>query len=276
MCYQPFVSTVTGKIIGAEALIRWRHPEYGEVSPGRFVPHLESHACFYDLSIWILRRAVQDIKEIIKNYPTFFVNVNMSYSQLERPEFVQEVINIINEFDFPAKNLQLELTERCRNLDIKYLKDQLAFLRQHDIKIALDDYGTGNSTINMLCELPITGVKIDQTFILNILNKGSNRVVVDSSVECAKRLGLTVCLEGVETKEIKDFIGKYSANYHQGYFYSRPIEFSKFRDIMNEIWPVSSVSLIKNTPTSELGVNNILSMMPGGFSSMLMMKQKKY
>ena len=200
----------------------------------------------------------------------------MSYSQLERPEFVQEVINIINENDFPANNLQLELTERCRNLDIKYLKEQLAFLREHDIKIALDDYGTGNSTINMLCELPFTGVKIDQTFILNILNKGSNRVVVDSSVECAKRLGLTVCLEGVETKEIKDFIGKYSANYHQGYFYSRPIEFSKFRDIMNEIWPVSSVSLIKNTPTSELGVNNILSMMPGGFSSMLMMKQKKY
>ena len=265
LCYQPFVSTVTGKIIGAEALIRWKHPVYGEVSPGRFVPHLESHACFYDLSIWILRRAVQDIKEIIDNYPSFFVNVNMSYSQLERPEFVQEVINIINENDFPANNLQLELTERCRNLDIKYLKEQLAFLREHDIKIALDDYGTGNSTINMLCELPITGVKIDQTFILNILNKGSNRVVVDSSVECAKRLGLTVCLEGVETKEIKDFIGKYSANYHQGYFYSRPIEFPKIRTIMNEIWPVSTVSLIKDTPNSELGVDSILSMMPGGF-----------
>ena len=265
LCYQPFISTVTGKIIGAEALIRWRHPEYGEVSPGRFVPHLESHACFYDLSIWILRRAVQDIKEIIKNYPTFFVNVNMSYSQLERPEFVHEVINIIIENDFPPNNLQLELTERCRNLDIKYLKEQLSFLREHDIKIALDDYGTGNSTINMLCELPITGVKIDQTFILNILNKGSNRVVVDSSVECAKRLGLTVCLEGVETKEIKDFIGKYSANYHQGYFYSRPIEFQKFRSIMNETWPVSSVSLIKDTPSSELGVNSILAMMPGGF-----------
>ena len=115
---------------------------------------------------------MQDIKEIIDNYPSFFVNVNMSYSQLERPEFVQEVINIINENDFPANNLQLELTERCRNLDIKYLKEQLAFLREHDIKIALDDYGTGNSTINMLCELPFTGVKIDQTFILNILNKG--------------------------------------------------------------------------------------------------------
>lgn len=265
LCYQPFISTVTGKIIGAEALVRWRSPIYGEVSPGRFVPYLESHSCFYDLSIWILRRALQDIKEIIKEYPKFFINVNMSYSQLERTEFVQEVINIITEMDFPAKNLQLELTERCRNLDMKYLKEQLTFLREHGIKIALDDYGTGNSTINLLCELPITSVKIDQTFILNILNKGSNRVVVDSTVQCAKRLGLTVCLEGVETQEIKDFIGKYSANYHQGYFYSRPIEFSKFKSIIKETWPVSSVSLIKDTPNNAFGVDSILSMMPGGF-----------
>ena len=265
LCYQPFISTVTGKIIGAEALIRWRSPIYGEVSPGRFVPYLESHACFYDLSIWILRRAVQDVKEIIKKYPRFFVNVNMSYSQLERPEFVKEIINIITEMDFPAKNLQLELTERCRNLDMKYLKEQLTFLREHGIKIALDDYGTGNSTINLLCELPITSVKIDQTFILNILNKGSNRVVVDSTVECAKRLGLTVCLEGVETQEIKDFIGKYSANYHQGYFYSRPIEFSTFKSIIKETWPVSKVSLIKETSDNVFGVDSILAMMPGGF-----------
>lgn len=265
LCYQPFISTVTGKIIGAEALIRWRNPVYGEVSPGRFVPYLESHSCFYDLSIWILRRAVKDIKEIIKIYPRFFINVNMSYSQLEHPEFVHEVVNIITEADFPAKNLQLELTERCRNLDMKYLKDQLYFLREHGVKIALDDYGTGNSTINLLCELPITSVKVDQTFILNILNKGSNQVVVDSTVQCAKRLGLSVCLEGVETKEIKDFIGKYSANYHQGYFYSRPIEFTKFKSIIKEKWSVNPVSLIKENPNDESGVDSILSMMPGGF-----------
>lgn len=265
LCYQPFISTVSGKIIGAEALIRWKSPAYGEVSPGRFVPYLESHSCFYDLSIWILRRAVQDVKEIIKEYPDFFVNVNMSYSQLERPDFVQEVIKIIDEIDFPANNLQLELTERCRNLDMKYLKEQLTFLREHGIKIALDDYGTGNSTINLLCELPITSVKIDQTFILNILNKGSNRVVVDSTVQCAKRLGLTVCLEGVETQEIKDFIGKYSANYHQGYFYSRPVEINKFKSIIKETWPVTNVSLIKEDTSNEFGVDSILSMIPGGF-----------
>ena len=265
LCYQPFISTVTGKIIGAEALVRWRSPIYGEVPPGRFIPYLEFHSCFYELSIWILRRALKDAKVIIQEYPNFFINVNMSHIQLERPEFVQEVINMIAELDFPATNLQLELTERCRNIDMKYLKEQLTLLREQGIKIALDDYGTGNSTINLLCELPITSVKIDQTFILNILNKGSNQVVVDSTVQCAKRLGLNVCLEGVETQEIKDFIEKYSANYHQGYYYSRPIEFSKFKTIIKEVWPVNKVSLIHENPNNEVGVDSILSMMPGGF-----------
>ena len=265
LCYQPFVSTVTGRIIGAEALIRWRNPAFGEVSPGRFVPHLESHPCFYDLSIWVLRKAIEDTKEILKDVPGFFVNVNMSYSQLERPQFRNEVVSILEEFNFPAKNLQLELTERCRNLDMQYLKEQLQFFRGHGIKIALDDYGTGNSTINLLCDLPINCVKIDQTFILHILDKGSNRVVVDSTVQCAKRLGLNVCLEGVETEEIKEFIGKYSANYHQGYYYSRPVEFSTFKQVLKDTWSVSNVSLIKGNPKDVLGVDSILSMIPGGF-----------
>jgi c-di-GMP-related signal transduction protein len=148
---------------------------------------------------------------------------------------------------------------------MNYLKEQLTFFRDHGIKIALDDYGTGNSTNNLLCDLPITCVKIDQTFILNILNKGSKRVVVASTVQCAKRLGLKVCLEGVETQEIKDFIGKYSANYHQGYFYSRPVEFGRFKEFVKETWPVSNVSLIKGNPNDNFGVDSILSMIPGGF-----------
>ena len=265
LCYQPFVSTVTGKIIGAEALIRWRDPAFGEISPGRFVPHLESHPCFYDLSIWVLRKAIEDTKKIIKEIPGFFINVNMSYSQLERPEFKDEVISILEEYDFPAKNLQLELTERCRNLDMNYLREQLTFFREHGIKIALDDYGTGNSTINLLCDLPITCVKIDQTFILHILDKSNNRVVVDSTVQCAKRLGLNVCFEGVETQEIKDFIGKYSANYHQGYFYSRPVEFDKFKGFLTDTWSVNEVSLIKGNPKDNFAADSILSMIPGGF-----------
>jgi len=265
LCYQPFVSTATGKIIGAEALLRFRSPIFGEVSPGKFVPHLESHSCFYDLSIWVLRKALEDTKEILKQSPRFFVNVNMSYSQLERDSFKNEVVSILDELEFPHGNLQLELTERCRNLDLDYLREQLQFFRDHGIKVALDDFGTGNSTINLLCELPITCVKIDQTFIRNILQKAHNQVVVDSTVQCAKRLGLNVCMEGVETDEIKEFIGQYAASYHQGYFYSRPVEFERFMQILKESWTVSKVNLIKSNPKETFGADNILSILPGGF-----------
>ena len=264
LCYQPFVSTITGKIIGAEALVRWRSPSFGPVSPGRFVPYLESHPCFYDLSIWVLRQAIIDATELMKLQPGFFVNVNMSYSQLERESFKTDVIKILDEYNFPKDHLQLELTERCRNLDLDYLREQLEFFRKYDIKIALDDFGTGSSTINLLCDLPITCVKIDQTFILHILDNSNNHIIVDSTVQCAKRLGLNVCLEGVENQEIKDFISQYSANYHQGYFYSKPLEFEPFKEGLFRSWENRDIKLIGSS-AENVGADSILSMMPGGF-----------
>ena len=265
LCYQPFVSTTTGKIIGAEALLRFRSPIYGEVSPGRFVPYLEAHPCFYDLSIWVLRKAMEDTKTLLSENPKFFVNVNMSYSQMERESFKHEVVALLEEMQFPSGNLQLELTERCRNLDLEYLREQLQFFRDHGIKVALDDFGTGNSTINFLCELPISCVKIDQTFIRNILSKKNNQVVVNSTVDCAQRLGLSVCMEGVETDEIKEFIGQYAASYHQGYFYSRPVEFERFKEILKASWSVPKVKLLRGGPKERFGADSILSVMPGGF-----------
>ena len=265
LCYQPFVSTITGKIIGAEALIRWKNDMYGEVSPYRFIPYLESHPCFYTLGIWIIRQALTDAKEIMKTLPDFFINVNMSYSQLERKGFKEEVVRILEELDFPKNHLQLQLTESCRNLDLKYLKEQLDYFRAHDIKIALDDFGTGSSTINLLCDLPISCVKIDQSFILDILKKDNNQVIVDTTAQCARRLGISVCLEGVENEEIKEFVERYSAAYHQGYYYSRPVVYEKFVEFLNKSWNNNNVMLIKPNTKEGFEVNNILSMMPGGF-----------
>lgn len=265
LCYQPFVSTISGRVIGAEALIRWRSETLGEVSPYRFIPYIESHPCFYNLGLWILRRAITDAKEISKIRPNFFINVNMSYSQLEHPGFKEEVVNLLKELDYPSKCLQLEITERCRNLDMDYLKEQLDFFKEHSIKIALDDYGTGTSTIDMLCDLPIDCVKIDQTFILNILKQSNNQVIVDTTLQCTKRLGIDVCLEGVENQEIKDFVGKYSANYHQGYYYSRPVEYKDFLKFLDQTWETENINILYGNERSGMDVNNILSIFPGAF-----------
>lgn len=265
LCYQPFVSTISGRVIGAEALIRWRSEEFGMVSPFRFIPYIESHPCFYDLGLWILRQAIRDAKEISKKQPNFFINVNMSYSQLEHPGFKEEVVKILEEIGFPNHCLQLEITERCRNLDMRFLKEQLDFFKEHRIKIALDDYGTGTSTIDMLCDLPIDCVKIDQTFILNILKQSNNQVIVDTTLQCTKRLGIDVCLEGVENQEIKDFVGKYSANYHQGYYYSRPVEYDEFLKFLDQTWETDNINILYGNDKSGMDVNNILSIFPGAF-----------
>ena len=265
LCYQPFVSTISGKVIGAEALIRWRSEELGTVSPFRFIPYIESHPCFYDLGLWILRQAISDAKKISEIQPNFFINVNMSYSQLEHPGFKEEVVKILEEMDFPNRCLQLEITERCRNLDMRFLKEQLDFFKEHNIKIALDDYGTGTSTIDMLCDLPIDCVKIDQTFILNILKQSNNQVIVDTTLQCTKRLGIDVCLEGVENQEIKDFVGQYSANYHQGYYYSRPVEYDEFIKFLNQTWETERINILYGNDRGGLDVNNILSIFPGAF-----------
>lgn len=265
LCYQPFVSTISGKVIGAEALLRWRGEPFGNVSPFRFIPYIESHPCFYDLGIWILRQAIHDAKEISKKYPNFFINVNMSYSQLEKKGFKEEVIRILQEMDYPNHCLQLELTERCRNLDLRFLKEQLEFFKENNVKIALDDFGTGTSTIDMLCDLPIDCVKIDQTFILNILKQNNNQVIVDTTLQCTRRLGIDVCLEGVENQEIKDFVGKYSANYHQGYYYSRPVEYDEFLGFLDRTWETEDINILYTNERNGFDVHNILSIFPGGF-----------
>ena len=265
LVYQPLVSTINGTVIGAEALIRWRSEEYGNVAPYRFIPYLESHPSFYELGLWILKRALIDAKVVMKNLPSFFINVNISYTQLEHHGFKKDVMDILEEVDFPKQNLQLELTERCRNLNVEFLKDVLGFFKEQGIKIALDDFGTGTSGLGLVCELPLDSLKIDQGFMRNILSNKTSQVIVDTAVECASRLGINTCLEGIENEDIRDFAHVYSANYHQGYFYSKPVEFDDFLHLIGYSWSGSKPRLIRSTGHEEMNVQNILSRMPGGF-----------
>lgn len=263
--YQPFVSGINSKIIGAEALVRWHSDEVGVLSPGIFIPYVENFSCSYDLGMWIIKKALEDAKVIIEEKSDFFININLSYSQLENPNFKFEVIKLLDELKFPHKNLQFELTERCKKLDIEYLKEQISFFRENGIRMALDDFGTGTSTLRLIADLPIDCVKIDKSFILNIINNPSNAVIVETVLDCAKRLGISVCLEGIENIEIKNFVAKYYANYHQGYYYSKPLKFNEFKQIIDKTWKSEGISLIKSNNKSSFDVNNIISMMPGGF-----------
>jgi diguanylate cyclase (GGDEF)-like protein len=232
LCYQPLVRAKDGEIVGMEALLRWNKEPYGEVPPGGFIEWLEQEDCFFELGNWIFRQALLDAKEILKDKPDFVVNVNVSYTQLDRSDFRDALMGILEETGFPPQNLYIELTERCRTMDMDRLIEILDFFTSCGIKIALDDFGTGTASMNLLRKLPIDCLKIDRAFISNIQTNLSDEVIVELIIDSANKLGMSVCLEGVENKEICDYVKKYNAKNHQGYYYSRPVRIEKFQELL--------------------------------------------
>lgn len=230
LCYQPIVDATTEKIIGAEALIRWKNDEYGVVPPVQFVDVLEQDNLFPELGKWILKTALIDTKKFLARYPNFVVNVNLSYTQLEKSDFVEDVLSILDEVNFPPQNLCLEITERCRLLDMGLLKDIFTRLRKHGIKVALDDFGTGFSSIGVLRELPVTTVKIDRSFVMNIEKNNSDQNTVRFISELADSFSSSVTAEGIETPEMREFLLRFKIKSLQGFYYSKPLPMDEFMD----------------------------------------------
>lgn len=228
LCYQPVVDTTTEKLKGAEALIRWRNDDYGVVPPMSFIPVLEQDSLFPELGKWILKQALQDTKEILVSNPNFIINVNLSYAQLEKGDFAQEVISILDELQFPAQNLCLEITERCRLLNINHLKRIFDILREKGVRIALDDFGTGFSSLGILRELPVNTVKIDRGYVMNIERDDKDKNTVNFINVLAKSFSAEVCAEGIESTGMRDELRKLNVTSLQGYYYSKPIEFNEF------------------------------------------------
>lgn len=232
MCYQPLVDAKTEQIVGAEALIRWHSEEEGEVSPGRFIPWIEVDAVYYDLGKWILRQALHDANEFRKVLPGFIINVNITASQLERKEFREDVCQIVEESGYPPEQLFMELTERCRQLDYGFLKKEMAFFHSKGMKVSLDDFGTGSSSLGLVMELPIDELKVDMSFVKDIQKKRVNQAMVKHIIQCANSLGLKTCIEGVENEELSIFLRPNEASYYQGYYYSKPIPADDFMKLL--------------------------------------------
>ena len=228
LCYQPIVDAVSEKIIGAEALIRWKNDEYGVVPPVEFVDVLEQDNLFPELGKWILKTALTDAKKFIARYPGFIVNVNLSYTQLEKSNFVDDVLAILDEMEFPPQNLCLEITERCRLLDMVLLKEIFTKLRKHGVKVALDDFGTGFSSIGVLRELPVTTVKIDRSFVMNIEKNASDQKTVRFISDLADSFSSSVTAEGIETPEMREFLLRFKIKSLQGFYYSKPLPVDEF------------------------------------------------
>ncbi len=229
LCFQPIVSSADDTLLGAEALVRWAKDPFGNVPPNEFIAWLENDPLFYDLSIWIFKTAMRTWKEkILPNNPGLLLNINVSYIQIDKQTFRNDLIRMLDDIDFPAKNLCLELTERCRFMDLEFLRNEIIFLKSHDIRVALDDFGTGFSAMELLINLPIDTIKIDRTFVMDIENKKEKQYVVKAILECARNLGVRSTVEGIETDSMKNVLKEYGASTLQGYLYSRPVVIEDF------------------------------------------------
>ena len=223
LLYQPVVKAETECMIGAEALLRWKSDLYGTVQPDAFIPVLESDPLFPQLGEWILREAILAAKQLLEQYPDFVMNVNLSYSQLEKPDFVDMVLRMLEDLHYPPEHLCLEVTERCRLLDLGMLKNVVMNLKSRGVQVALDDFGTGFSAVGIIREIPFDTIKIDRGFVMNIEKKEQDRRLIGSIVGLTSIFGAKVCAEGVETAGMRDILRKYEVKSFQGYYYSKPI-----------------------------------------------------
>ena len=223
LLYQPVVDAETEKLIGAEALLRWKNDRYGTVPPDAFIPVLEKDPLFPELGEWIIRESILAAKQMMKQIPEFVINVNLSYSQLEKPDFVDRVLHILNVLDYPPEHLCLEVTERCRLLDMKMLENVIVSLKSRGIRIALDDFGTGFSSVGIIKDLPLDVIKIDRSFVVNIEKNDTDRYLVKNVVDLASVFKSKVCVEGIETAGMRDILREFRVQSFQGYYYAKPI-----------------------------------------------------
>lgn len=222
--YQPQIDTMSNRIMGFEALIRWQNTELGFVSPVKFIGIAEDTHMIIPIGDWVLRNACYFIKTLhCKGYEDLSISVNVSIIQLLQDDFVEMVLNTINLIDLEPKFLELEITESIVMKSYEVIGEKLMQLRNKGIRIALDDFGSGYSSLSGLQSLQIDTLKIDKGFIDSILEEDKKKSLADTIITIGHRMGLTVLAEGVETKEQLEYLKHYRCHRIQGYYYSRPL-----------------------------------------------------
>ncbi len=231
--YQPQVDILSGSIVGAEALLRWKHPQLGMVSPDRFIPLIEENGLIIPIGEWVLRTACNQNKSWQSSgLKPIKMSVNISAVQLRQENFVDCVSRILEETQLDPEYLELEITESAAMENTKSMAVILERLRSMKISIAIDDFGTGYSSLNYLKSFEITTLKIDQSFIRDLLIDSKGAAIVSTILAIGHNLNLSVTAEGVETCEQLDFLKEKHCDIIQGYLYSRPVPKISFENLL--------------------------------------------
>ncbi len=244
LLYQPKIGTLSGKVVGMEALIRWNHPEKGIIPPGHFIPVAEDTGLIVPLGEWVLTEACRQLKVWeAKGFRPIPVAVNLSSRQFQKKDLVFRVRDIISKFQVNPALLQLELTESCIMQTPELSNHTMYQLKKSGLSLALDDFGTGYSSLSYLRSFPLDVLKIDRGFVKDVTSNPDNAAIVNTIITLAHNLGLKVICEGVETKEQLDFLKDRECDEIQGYFYSRPVPPADFERWLDAISDEGSILL---------------------------------
>lgn len=237
MHYQPQMNILTGKIVGAEALVRWQHPELGLISPGKFIPLAERSGLIIPLGEWVLHEACRQAQSWRELYQLseFVVAINLSAVQFKRDNIVETVTHALARSSLPPNQLELELTETILLQDMETAMTILNNLREIGVKCSIDDFGTGYSSLSYLKQLAVDKLKIDQSFVHDMVDDPDNAAIVKAIIQLSHALQLTVIAEGVESEAQLTLLKELLCDEIQGYWLSHPLppeEFMKFYKAM--------------------------------------------
>ncbi|MEN8237123.1 MAG: GGDEF domain-containing phosphodiesterase [Pseudomonadota bacterium] len=220
--YQPKVAFASGQIVGVEALVRWPHSQKGLINPGEFLPLAEETFLINPLTHWLFRQAVQDLHTLHKANFNLRVAVNVSVKNFYTPKLFEELIQLFEDESMSPKDFEIEITESAISPDIQAVIDVARRLRATGMKVSIDDFGTGQASQSYLYELPLDGLKIDQSFIRSLGQNSTGDAIVKSTILLGQELNLEVTAEGVETKAQYELLKKMGCALGQGYVIARP------------------------------------------------------
>lgn len=230
MQYQPIIDLKSQKIVGVEALARWKHPEKGLVSPIDFISVAEESDLIVDLSDTLINISFKQAQTWKIQAKNIYISINISVRQFEKNNFIQHIVSALHQYQLDAKNIQLEFTESVMLNSNNETFIKFASLKELGFRIAIDDFGTGYSSLGYIHKLPIDVIKIDRTFIVDMPNNQKTRAIVAAITKLSSSLGIKTIAEGIENEAQAALVKGAKCDYAQGYLYSRPLDANDFKN----------------------------------------------